>query len=218
MTTTIKIDITSDVVCPWCFVGQRRLETAITTFKAQSHDNVIFDIKYLPFELGGKNGLTKQGIPKVEYLANKFGASAVASMNARMADLGKEENIAFRFGGNRSNTLDAHRILYLAAQKGIQYKVSEGLFSAYHEHERNIGDDQVLADVYAAAGGDRNEAIAYLKTDQNADVVKGLQQKALQKGVNGVPYFEIEEYKISGAESSQTFVSIFEKILEARQV
>ncbi|KAJ1329988.1 hypothetical protein BSLG_009839 [Batrachochytrium salamandrivorans] len=154
-----------------------------------------------------------------------MGKAGVAAMMPRMIQTGKQDGILFNFGGLRSRqvcavpkhhgyTLDAHRLLHLALQSEIQNQVAEGLFSAYHEGALNIGDDNVLADVYEKAGGDRNAALAYLKSDQDVALIRSMQKQALLDGVTSVPHFNIEGLHVSGAQESQAFERIFEKVLQ----
>ncbi|KAH6569269.1 hypothetical protein BASA50_010294 [Batrachochytrium salamandrivorans] len=213
MASTINVSIVSDVVCPFCFLGKRRFEKAVAAFQAKGN-NVIFNVKYLPFELGRELGLTKEGVPTIDTLIPKMGKAGVAAMMPRMIQTGKQDGILFNFGGLRSSTLDAHRLLHLALQSEIQNQVAEGLFSAYHEGALNIGDDNVLADVYEKAGGDRNAALAYLKSDQDVSLIRSMQKQALLDGVTSVPHFNIEGLHVSGAQESQAFERIFEKVLQ----
>ncbi|KAJ1329946.1 hypothetical protein BSLG_009846 [Batrachochytrium salamandrivorans] len=154
MASTINVSIVSDVVC-LCFLGKRRFEKAVAVFQAKGN-NVIFNVKYLPFELGRELGLTKEGVPTIDTLIPKMGKAGAL----------------------------------------------------------NIGDDNVLADVYEKAGGDRNAALAYLKSDQDVSLIRSMQKQALLDGVTSVPHFNIEGLHVSGAQESQAFERIFEKVLQ----
>jgi predicted DsbA family dithiol-disulfide isomerase len=149
MTKELSIKITSDPVCPYCFLGKRKLEKALEQFP-----DVKFHIEYLPFQLN-PNQTT---VVKKPYFENLFGGKERAAMLfERMGKMGQQWDIQFNYDGKVSNTLDAHRLLYFSKQFGLQSKVKEEVLSAYHEKALDIGDVQVLATCFANAGGERQK-------------------------------------------------------------
>lgn len=174
-TQTIKIDIVSDTVCPWyafcpniyaefalisnvfcyvrCFIGKRRLEKAMQQFKA-TNPSVTFDVEWHPFQLNPT--MSKENpIPKLVNYRRKFGEERTNEFIPYMKGIGQAEGIQFAFDGLTSNTLDSHRLIHWAKQFGKQNELVEELFKDYFERDRNIGDNQVLAEAAGRVGLDQ---------------------------------------------------------------
>ena len=152
---TITIDIISDVICPWCFIGKRRLEKAIAALEGKDEVRV----RWLPFQLNPQ--MPKEGISRREYRIRKFGSWEHAQeLDARMIAVGEAEGIQFAFDRTERtpNTLDAHRLIWLADKQGVQDAVVEALFRAYFTEGRDISNRQTLNDVVAEAGLNREQA------------------------------------------------------------
>lgn len=203
----IDIDVVSDAICPWCFVGKRRIEKAI----AAVHGKHEIRVRWKPFQLNP--GMPKEGMPRAEYRLKKFGSEkVVADLDRRMMAVGKQEGIPFALDQiqRTPNTFDAHRLIWWAGQKGVQDAVVEGLFRAFFMEGRDIGDHRVLLDVAKAAGLD---AAAFLKSDEGAKEVRAEEAEAREIGVEGVPFFTIAgRFAVSGAHEPDTFLEAFDEL------
>ncbi|KAJ2378575.1 hypothetical protein IW150_000712 [Coemansia sp. RSA 2607] len=206
----LHISIVLDIVCPWCYVGKRRVEKAIAQAKEKWPDFEA-TIDYMPFQLDSAMG---NGLDKKEVYLKKFGPK-VDAMHTRMAATGKEEGINFKFGGKLSNTLNSHRLIDYARLKGseTEEKIVSSLLRRYFEQEQDVGDTEVLLGAAEDAGLDRSETKKYLESDDGIDAVKQKIKYAQRLGVSGVPFYIINDrYGISGAETPEKFLQIFEKV------
>jgi len=206
----ITIDIVSDTVCPWCFIGKRRLERALAEKGAEPK---VF-IGWRPFQLNPD--MPSEGMDRKDYLAAKFGGEQGAQRvydNIRQAGAG--EGIEFNFSsvGRTPNTINSHRLIDRAGQDGKQDAVVEGLFQAYFLDGQDIGDTEVLVDI-AVAGGLEGDAIrAYLESDEDVERIRGEDAMARRMGVQGVPCFILNrKYAISGAQDPQVFLQAIAQI------
>ncbi|KAI8319751.1 DSBA oxidoreductase [Martensiomyces pterosporus] len=212
----LHIEVVSDIVCPWCYVGKKKLTEAVALAKGK-HKELDISIGYNPYQLDSAMG---HGLDKEEVYRNKFGDRA-EQMHQRVADVGKEVGIAFSFEGKMSNTLDAHRLVDYAKLHGGSYaeeKAVESLFHRYFEESQDIGDTQVLLSVADDAGLDREKAKQYLDSDEGIDTVKQKIKQVQRLGVTGVPFYIINDrYGVSGAETPETFLAAFEKVLACQE-
>jgi predicted DsbA family dithiol-disulfide isomerase len=202
---TLTVDVISDVICPWCYIGKRRLEKAIAAFDRPVR------VRWLPFQLNPT--MPKEGISRREYRTKKFGSwERSQELDARLVAVGKEEGIHFAFDQieRTPNTLDAHRLIWLAEEQGVQDAVVEALFRAYFTEGRDISNRQTLLDVVAGAGLDRHRAEALLNSDEGLEAIKGADALARQFQVDGVPFF-IANGKITlvGAQQPDVFLEAF---------
>jgi predicted DsbA family dithiol-disulfide isomerase len=183
---TLEIEVASDVVCPWCYIGKRRLEKALALLK----DEFEVKVRWLPFQLNPD--LPSEGIPRAEYRKAKFGSlERSKQMDARVIAEGKGEGIDFAFDRmeRQPNTTQAHRLIVLAEN---QDSVVEALFRAHFEQARNIGDPKVLAEIAAQCGVQGWPA--------KAPDVSGLEEEVRELGISGVPTFIFERRNgVSGA-------------------
>lgn len=193
------IDVVSDAVCPWCFVGKRRLEAAL----AES-DAADVRVRWRPFQLDST--IPAEGLDRKTYMNAKFRDPArLAEAHARLKALGAEVGIAFDFDAiqRAPNTLDAHRLIRWAEAFGTQDKLVERLFSLYFEQGRDIGDRDVLAAAAADCGLDGAAAREWLERGDDADDVRAEIEQAQRIGVSGVPFFIFaNRLAVSGAQSS----------------
>ena len=196
----MNIDVVSDVVCPWCFVGKRRLEAAL----AQTAEPAV-EVRWRPFQLDPT--IPSQGLDRRAYMRAKFRDDArLAEVHARLRALGAEVGIEFDFEAiSRSpNTLDAHRLIRWAAASGVQDEVVERLFSAYFEHGRDIGDRSVLAEIAGACGLDAEAVGRRFAEDDDVEAVQAEIAEAQSLGVTGVPFFIFaSRLAVSGAQSAE---------------
>ena len=196
----MNIEVVSDVVCPWCYVGKRRLEAAL----AQSDDAVVA-VRWRPFQLDPT--IPSQGLDRRAYMRAKFRDDArLAEVHARLRAVGAEVGIDFDFEAiSRSpNTLDAHRLIRWAAASGVQDEVVERLFSAYFEHGRDIGDRSVLAEIAGECGMDAEVVERRFAGDDDGAAVRAEIDEAQSLGVTGVPFFIFaSRFAVSGAQSAE---------------
>lgn len=197
----VTIDLVSDVVCPWCYLGKARLELAI----AEVQDQVGVDVNWRPYQLNPD--IPPEGVDQKAYLEEKLGgAEAVARGHEMLTKLGQEVGIEYDFAAIRigPNTLDAHRLLHWASMEGreVQDRVATALFKANFEEGRNVGDHAVLAEIAESCGMDRKLAENLLASDADRDAILGEIDAAQKMGVTGVPFFIIDgQYAISGAQT-----------------
>ena len=208
----IKIDIISDVVCPWCYLGQRRLQLALEQVK----DAVEAEIAWKPYQL--EPNAPPEGLDTFDYLAKKIGgAERVKQSHATLTGLGAEIGLPFALekASVFPNTLDAHRLIRWAAkaEPGLQDRVAHALFAANFIEGRNVGDRAVLADIAAANGLDRADIAKRLATDEDILAVRNEIADAQRMGVSGVPFFVIDgKYAVSGAQSVDIFADALRQI------
>jgi predicted DsbA family dithiol-disulfide isomerase len=209
MTTRITVDIVSDAICPWCFIGKRRFERAL----AAAPDGVAVLIGWRPYQLNPE--MPPAGIDRKVYLAAKFGGGARADeIERRVSEAGAGEGIDFNFAGmlRTPNTIDAHRLIGLAGRAAQQDPVVEGLFRAYFLEGRDIGDVAVLAAVAGAAGLDEKVVRDYLAGREDVDRVKSEDGMARRMGIQGVPCFVFNrKYAVSGAQEPAVFLEVLER-------
>ena len=205
----LTIEIYSDVVCPWCYVGKRRLERALSELK----DVAKAEVTWRPFQLNPTMPLV--GMDRIAYLKAKFGSlESFGLMEEQLLAAGAEEQIPFAFEKiqRTPNTFAAHRLVWYSAQLGKQDEVVETLFRAYFSEGRNIGDLKVLTHVAAEAGLDRIETDTYLASDDGVVEVKEEEAVGRRLGISGVPYFVLNgSISISGAQPPDIFVSAIQQ-------
>lgn len=205
----LTIDVISDVICPWCFIGKRRLEKALG-FRAAT-------VRWHPFQLNPD--MPREGIERKTYRIQKFGSwERSQELDAQVAAAGLGEGIAFHFDkmARTPNTLDAHRVIGLAGERGMQDAVVEALFLAYFTEGRDLSDQATLAEVAAGAGLDRAEVDELLAGDMGLDAVRAGEEQARRLGVSGVPFFVVNgKVALSGAQPSELFLQAFEQAGEA---
>jgi len=210
--TNFKIDVISDPICPWCYVGKNRLEKAISIYKrtVPNGDQDTFTVTWHPFYLDPT--LPKKGTPAEGHMAKKFGAERAKMMNARLQQMGAAEGLPFKARGNIGHTRDAHRLLQLARRKGseVQNKVIAQLFQSHFEEGLDITSHEMLVDAAAKGGLDKDEAKKWLDEGKGGDDVDREVQEAYAKGVHGVPNFTInDKYVLEGAQDPETFLQTF---------
>ena len=182
----LAVDLISDVICPWCFIGKRRLEKAVAALDGLHEVSV----RWLPFQLNPT--MPKEGISRREYRTRKFGTwERSLELDARVIEVGKSEGIAFAFDRieRTPNTLDAHRLIWLADREGVQDAVVEALFRAYFTEGRDISDRQTLLDVVAESRLNRHQAEELLNSEEGMEALKEAEGLSRRHRVDGVPFF-----------------------------
>ena len=211
-TPAMIVDIVSDVVCPWCYIGKRRFEQALAARPA-----FAVTTAWRAFQLNPD--MPAEGMERQGYLADKFGSAArAASIYADITEAGLREDIAFAFDRilRTPNTILAHRLIRLSAAHGVQDAVVEALFRRYFEDGADIGNAEQLVEIGAEAGLDAEAAGSHLASDDGLDEVRAEDLNARRLGINGVPCFIIDQrYAVSGAQAPEVFERIFDTIDQA---
>ncbi len=201
----LSVEVISDVICPWCFIGKRRLEKAIAA-------NVgPVTVRWHAFQLNPT--MPKDGISRKEYRIRKFGSwERSMQLDANIVATGKDEGILFDFDRmeRTPNTVDAHRLIWLADKECVQDAVVEALFLAYFTDGRDISNRQMLIDVVAEAGLDRGKAEAVLGGDEGIEAINDAGAEARRLRVDSVPFFVVNgKITLSGAQQPDTFLEAF---------
>lgn len=184
----VTIDVISDVVCPWCFIGKRRLERALVTLHAREPETA-FAVRWHPFQLNPE--LPHEGVDRRAYLEAKFGGpQRAAQIYARVAEAGRTVDIPFAFDAiaRQPNTLDAHRLIAWAQQQGDADALVEGLFRAYFLEGRFIGDRDELARIAGETGYDAAQAQVFLASQELMESTAASERQGRAMGVSGVPF------------------------------
>jgi predicted DsbA family dithiol-disulfide isomerase len=206
----MQVEIWSDVVCPWCYIGKRRFEQALEAFP---HADEV-TVTYRSFELDPGAPSQRTG-SHTEHLARKYGITVERAdqMHAQMTEVGAGEGIDFRFDLIRGgNTFDAHRLLHLARDLDRQLVLKELLLRATFTAGQPIADKEVLVRIAGEAGIPIEEARTVLDSDKYADDVRADEQQAAQYGITGVPFFVVDgKYGVSGAQPSDVLVQVLER-------
>ena len=207
----LSVDVISDVICPWCYIGKRRLEKAIAAVDAQ------VKVRWHSFQLNPT--MPKEGISRREYRIKKFGSwERSMQLDANIVAVGKEEGIHFDFDRmeRTPNTLDAHRLIWLADKDDCQDAVVEALFRAYFTEGRDISSRQTLNDVVAEAGLDRQRAEGVMNSEEGMEAIKEAGEQAQRLRVDSVPFFLInDEITLSGAQPPDVFLEAFNQAINS---
>jgi len=200
----LTIDIVSDVVCPWCYLGKRRLEEAL-----QKLGRTDATVRWRPFQLD--ESIPEQGLDRQAYMRGKFGdLSRLQSVHDRLVAYGKEVGADYDFEAiaRAPNTLKAHRLIRWAGEAGVQDAVVDRLFRAYFEQGQDIGDVATLAEIAAESGLDREEIARRLASDEDEQAAQTEIDAWRRAGVTGVPFFIFnEKLAVPGAEGVDTLVA-----------
>jgi predicted DsbA family dithiol-disulfide isomerase len=211
----ITVDVVSDVVCPWCFIGQKRLDRAIAAV-----GDVDVHIRWRPFQLDPT--IPPQGKDRHEYMLAKFGSDErIREIHARIEPLGEVEGISFAFDAIKvaPNTLDAHRLIRWAGAAGeaVQNRLVRRLFQLNFEEGANIGDHAVLIEAAREAGMDASVIATLLPTDADVEAVRTEIATASRMGISGVPCFLLEgKYAVMGAQDADTLADAIRQVAAAK--
>jgi len=211
----IRIDIVSDVVCPWCIIGFKQLERAL----AEMGDEVEVDLHWHPFELNPQ--MPPEGQDVREHVAQKYGTTAAQSgaVRARLIQVAESLGVEFRYneGMRIHNTFRAHQLLHWAGTQGKQTELELALFESYFSREENVDDVDVLVAAAGRAGLDEEQARAVVTDARYADTVREEQRFWLSKGIHAVPSFVLDQrYLIPGAQDPEVFVAALKRLLEEK--
>ncbi len=210
----IQVEVVSDVVCPWCYIGKRRMEKAVDRLK-EEYD---FQITFSPFELNPD--MPKEGLHQKTYLAQKFGGEErYQQITDHVTHIAHGEGLSFHYDKQSTspNTRDAHRIIWHARQEGRQQAVKEAFLKAYFEDGVDLSKKENLVSVAVSAGLAREKIELLLNNDEGeADVVMS-EEVSKRRGISGVPFYIINnQYGLSGAQPSETFEKVFREIAEKK--
>jgi len=194
----MRIDIVSDAICPWCYIGKRHLEAALPVLAAEGLD---FTVQWHAFQLNPD--MPREGMDRLASRLKKFGSiERVRELEARLDQAAANAGLAFRQDLIRRtpNTVQAHRLIWLAEEKNLQDAVVERLFAGFFIEGADIGDDVALADLAASAGLERDEVATFLAGDRGREDVLASDRNARAAGISGVPSFFLEgHFLFSGA-------------------
>lgn len=212
----LRIEIWSDVVCPFCYIGKRKFEAALSEFKHSNDLEIIWKSYQLSPEM-----ITVPGKSIHQYLSEhkRISLTEATSMNNQVADWAKNVGLQYNFDkAIPANTFMAHRFSHLARIKGVQNQAEEKLFSAYFTEGKNIDDVETLTQIGSEIGIDADLVRNTLKSNEFADAVKNDIQEAFSLGLRGVPFFVFDrKYAVSGAQDSKVFLNTLEKAYESWQ-
>jgi len=209
----LRIDIVSDVVCPWCIIGYKQLENAL------AETGIAADVHWHPFELNPR--MAEEGENLRAHLAAKYGTTREDSVKARakLTAMGAELGFAFNYAEDMRmyNTFRAHQLLQWAGMQGRQHDLKMALFGAFFTHRKNIDDPEILAAVAGEIGLDGDEATAVLAAGEFADAVREEETFWMSRGISGVPAMIFDEkYLVSGAQGVTNYTAIVSQVAEHR--
>jgi predicted DsbA family dithiol-disulfide isomerase len=211
--TAGRIDIISDAICPWCYIGKRQLEIALPLL---AKDGLTFNVRWHPFQLNPD--MPEEGVDRREYRTAKFGSwERSQQMDARITETAAGLGLEFHMDRltRTPNTVAAHRLIRVAGGLGVQDALVEALFEAYFCNGADIGDHETLAEIGSKAGIDRNATLALLASDEGKQDVLAADQMARNAGINGVPSFALQGHVLfSGAVPGAEMASTFSRALE----
>ncbi|MBW7929841.1 MAG: DsbA family oxidoreductase [Gammaproteobacteria bacterium] len=214
MSQAISIQIVSDIVCPWCYIGKRRLEKALA-----QRPGLATEISWFPYQLSPD--MPREGKDRVEHHASIFGAERAGQIREKMHELGIAEGIPFDTppGARSPNTLSAHVLMYWASRSaGIdQNLLAEKLFHAHHVRGEDVGSPIVLVGIASEVGMNAAEVLAALRDGTDEDTVRDLIEQARQAGVSGVPLFIFDgRHALSGAQPPETILEVLDQLASER--
>lgn len=212
MSEAMTIDIVSDVVCPWCYIGKRRLEATLALRR-----DIVPEIRWRPFFLDPT--VPREGKPRIDYITGKFGSlEKIKPAHERLTGLGKDAGIDFHFADivHQLNTLDAHRLIGWALAEGKADSLVENLFADFFVNGADLTDRAVLADIGGRAGLDRKSVAADLASDKDEELVRKQAQAASASGIGGVPFFVFGgKVAVAGAQEPEVLSSAIDQALVA---
>lgn len=220
MPESIKIDVWSDIACPWCYIGKRRLEAGIAAY-GRDDRAVPVEVEYHSFELAPDTPVDFDG-SEIDFLVRykRLPEDRVRSMLDRVTKIAAEEGLAYDFDALRhTKTVNAHQLLHYAKAHGVQIEAKERLLRAYFVEGRHVGRAEDLAHLAAEMGLDRDDVLRSLEEDEYLAAVRADQRMAMGYGIQGVPFFVIDgRYGVSGAQPAGVFAEALSQVAAERQV
>lgn len=214
MSDSIKVDIWSDVQCPWCYIGKRKFEAGVAEFGGD------VEVEYHSFELSPDTPVDFDGTPR-DYLAARKGISPeqVDQMFARVTEIASSVGLDYDFDHvHQTNTVKAHELLHFAKAQGRQLEMKERLLDAYFVRGEHVGRIEDLADIAASIGFDRDEVVRVLESGEYTAAVKDDVALATEYGIQGVPFFVIDgKYGVSGAQEASAFANVLAQVSQEKE-
>jgi predicted DsbA family dithiol-disulfide isomerase len=211
--TPIKVDVWSDIACPWCFIGKRKFE------RGAAEAGIPVEVEYHSFELAPDTPVDFDGSEQ-DYLTSRgYPAEQIPQMLSRVTGIAETVGLHYDYDAlQHTNTVKAHQLLHWAKAQGRQLDMKERLLAAYFEEGRHVGREEDLADLAAEIGLDRDEALAALREDRYLSEVRADQALAQELGINGVPFFVFDgQYGVSGAQDPATFADVLRQVAQKRE-
>ena len=205
----MKLDVVSDTVCPWCYIGKKRLDQAL-----EIHSGKGITLEWRPFQLDAS--IPAGGIDRKTYMERKFGAERAKEVGNTIREFGNAVGIEFRFDliEKSPNTMDSHRLIRWAGTAGCQNEMVDSLFRRYFEQGEDIGSHDVLVDAASEVGMDTDIVRDLLAKDADRDLITREDSMAREIGIQGVPSFVINsQWVVTGAQEPETLVRMFNKLL-----
>ena len=206
----VKLDILSDPICPWCYIGKARLDRAL-----EARPDHPFTIEWHPFQLNPD--MPREGMDRIAYLSAKFGADRVEALDAQIREAARDAGLEIDYARleRTPNTLDAHRLIHWAGLEGRQTPVVSALFRANFTEGRDIGDPETLAGIAEAQGLDRAMILRLLASDADEADIRARDAHARDRGVTGVPTFVIaNQHVVVGAQPTELWTRVIDDIAE----
>ncbi len=206
----LQIDVVSDVVCPWCYIGKHRLERALDLVK-----DVPLKVRWRPFFLNP--WVPREGIPREDYLTKKFGSvEAYKSISGRVVQAATEEGLQYNndLVKRQPNTIDCHRLIHWAEKIGKAGEMKQRLMELYFRDGGDLTDMDVLVRAAADIGLDADDVRRRLATDEDVDLITGEANDASEKGISGVPTFVLaNKYALSGAQPAEQLAAAIRQVV-----
>ncbi|MCW5951213.1 MAG: DsbA family oxidoreductase [Propionibacteriaceae bacterium] len=206
---SVKVDIWSDVQCPWCYIGKRKFEAAVAGFDGE------VEVEYHSFELSPDTPVDYEGTP-AQYLADRKGMSVpqVEQMFERVTSIAAAVGLEYDFGAmHQTNTVKAHQLIHYAKARGRQVEMKEALLKAYFVDGGHVGRVEDLADLAAGLGFDRADVVRSLTEDEYLAAVRADGEQARAYGISGVPFYVFDgKYGVSGAQETATFAQVLAQV------
>ncbi|MGZ8348048.1 MAG: DsbA family oxidoreductase [Allosphingosinicella sp.] len=209
----LTVEVVSDVACPWCYLGKRRLERALSLLP-----NMAVTVRWRPYRLDPT--IPPEGVDRKDYLTRKFGSlAAIEPAHRRLVEYCHDEGIDFHFERitRSANTIDAHRLIRWATAAGLDDAMVERLFAAYFSEGRDIGEQQVLAELAGEVGLDAVLVARRVASDEDREIVAGEIEDAYRIGVTGVPCFIFDQkYAVMGAQPAEGIADAIRQVSAER--
>ncbi len=217
MSDAIKIDIWSDIACPWCYIGKRKLENGIASY-GEEDGALPVEIEYHSFELSPDTPVDFHGTHE-DFLESKgFPREQIGPMLERVTGIAASVGLDYDYDHlQHANTVLAHQLIHYAKARGLQLEAKERLLKAYFVEGRQVGTIEGLADLAVEIGLDRDDVVRSLSSDEYLAAVRADQQTAVAYGIQGVPFFVIEgKYGVSGAQDASTFAQVLRQVTDEK--
>lgn len=212
MSEPIKVDVWSDIACPWCFIGKRKFEAGAAEFGGD------VEVEYHSFELSPDTPVDFDGSEHDYLVTRGFPADKIDGMLDRVTGIAESVGLHYDYDAlQHTNTVLAHQLIHYAKAHGRQLEMKERLLAAYFEQGRHVGRVDDLADLAAELGFDRDDVVRALSANEYLDAVRADQELAIEYGIQGVPFFVIDgKYGVSGAQDASTFANVLTQVRDEK--